>query len=64
VREGKSFVISQTSAPPIGDVRAAGEGDMVFIRPGGQRRADWPRYAEALMIAVTRGADVRWVRAR
>lgn len=56
------MVISKDSAPAIGDVRAAKEGETVWLRPGVNSRKDWPRYADALFIALTRGADVRWVR--
>lgn len=49
-------------APALGDVRALGEGDTVWLTPESVQRDDWPRYADAMMVAVSRGADVRWAR--
>jgi hypothetical protein len=54
--------ISATCAPALGDVRNLGVGDWVALGEGATDRRDWPRYAEAIAAAVTRGADVRWVR--
>lgn len=54
--------ISADAAPALGDIRAMGAGDTLFIVPGADRRADWSRYADAIGGAVTRGADARWVR--
>ena len=54
--------ITGTSAPPMGDVRMVSEGDTVWLYPGVEQRKDWGRYLDALASAVTRGADVRWVR--
>lgn len=55
------MILSADSAPAIGDVRAASEGETIWLRPGVNSRKDWARYADALFVAVTRGADVRWV---
>lgn len=46
-------------APAMGDVRAMGYGDTIHILPGATLRPDWPRYTDAIGIAVTRGAEVR-----
>lgn len=50
-------------APALGDVRAMGAGDIVALGEGATGRRDWPRYAEAIMAAVSKGAEVRWLRA-
>lgn len=55
------MVLSGDSAPAIGDVRAASYGETIWLRPGATQRRDWPRYADALFIALTRGADIRWL---
>lgn len=54
------MIISAENAPALGDVRACSTGDTIWLRPGATGRTDWPRYADALMVAVTRGANVRW----
>lgn len=54
--------VSGSSAPALGDVRAMGEGDTVALGEGAVQRRDWPRYAEAILVAVSRGAEVRWLR--
>lgn len=54
--------ISGTAAPGLGDVRAMGEGDTLWLYPGVEKRKDWSRYADAIGGAVSRGAEVRWVR--
>jgi hypothetical protein len=54
--------ISATVAPALGDIRALGPGDWISLAEGATARKDWPRYADAILVAVTRGADVRWVR--
>ncbi|QPB09570.1 hypothetical protein CPT_Sycamore_030 [Streptomyces phage Sycamore] len=50
------------AAPALGDIRAMGTGDTVWLSPGVDGRNDWGRYLDALSSAVTRGAEVRWVR--
>jgi len=64
-KEGGLMVrsVSASSAPALGDVRAMGEGDTVVLGDGAVQRRDWPRYAEAIMAAVSKGAEVRWLRA-
>lgn len=54
------MVISAEAAPALGDVRQAGAGQTVWLRAGVTARKDWPRYADALMAALTRGAEIRW----
>ena len=48
--------------PPLGDIRRMGEGDIVWLDPDAPLRGDWPRYLDALMTALTRGAEIKWVR--
>lgn len=55
--------IDTRRAPALGDVRALGRGDTVWLTPGSTKRIDWARYAEAIAIAITRGAEVRQVTA-
>ncbi len=52
--------ISGESAPPLGEVRALGDGDTVWLEPGVWSRRDWGRYVDAIAHAVCRGADARW----
>jgi len=59
---GRQVGISGTAAPALGDLRALGPGDIAWLYAGVEQRADWSRYLDALANAVTRGADVRWVR--
>jgi hypothetical protein len=54
--------LSLEAAPALGDVRAMGEGDTLWLSPGVEGRKDWGRYLDAAAAATTRGADVRWVR--
>lgn len=49
-------VIDAARAPALGDVRAAGPGDVVHIRQSATTRKDWPRYWEAVGVAFSRGA--------
>lgn len=51
--------ISATRAPALGDVRAMAAGDRIILRPDAPSRADWPRYVDAIGVAITRGAEVR-----
>jgi len=55
-------VISKESAPAIGDIRSCGPGDTIVLRDGATERKDFPRVVDAIGVAITRGADVRWVR--
>jgi hypothetical protein len=54
--------ITAATAPALGDVRAMGAGDVVWIVHGAHARKDWSRYADAIGGAASRGADVRWTR--
>lgn len=51
-------VIDDASAPALGDIRAAGDGDLIYIRPGATARRDFPKYWEAAGVALARGAQV------
>ncbi|WDM17658.1 hypothetical protein J3S85_37720 [Streptomyces lavenduligriseus] len=51
-------VIDSAMAPALGDIRAAGEGDVIYIRPDATSRKDFPRYWEAVGAALVRGAQV------
>lgn len=51
--------ISCVSAPALGDVRTMGPGDTIWLGPGVETRRDWPRYADAIVQAITRGAEAR-----
>jgi len=54
--------IDKDAAPALGDVRALGVGDRILLNLGVEKRKDWPRYVDAIGVAITRGADVGWVR--
>lgn len=51
-------VIDDASAPALGDVRDAGPGDLIYIRPAATSRRDWAKYWEAAGVAMARGAQV------
>ncbi|KUN16548.1 hypothetical protein AQJ23_44960 [Streptomyces antibioticus] len=51
-------LIDSANAPALGDVRAAGEGDCIYIRPDATSRKDFPKYWEAVGVALGRGALV------
>lgn len=50
--------ISYANAPALGDVRRMAAGDVIHVRSDAHKRKDWPRYADAISVAVTRGASV------
>ncbi|MEV4971996.1 hypothetical protein [Streptomyces scopuliridis] len=52
-------LIDDADAPAIGDIRAAGDGDVICIRSAATSRRDFPRYWEAVGVALVRGAVVR-----
>ncbi|MFJ5103211.1 hypothetical protein [Streptomyces sp. NPDC088554] len=52
-------LIDDAMAPALGDIRTAGEGDVICIRPAATSRRDFPRYWEAVGVALVRGAAVR-----
>lgn len=51
--------ITNANAPPMGDIRAMGAGDTLWIGPDATQRKDWARYVDAIGVAITRGAEVR-----
>ncbi|MFI8084335.1 hypothetical protein ACIF6L_26475 [Kitasatospora sp. NPDC086009] len=51
-------IISPDAAPALGDVRALGERDLIIVAAGATGRRDWPRYMDAVGVAITRGARV------
>jgi hypothetical protein len=50
--------ISLANAPALGDVRRMAAGDVIHVKADAHTRKDWPRYADAIATAVTRGASV------
>lgn len=56
------MIISKDYGPALGDIRALGEGDTVWLFWDADQRKDWGRYLDALAGAITRGASVRWLR--
>lgn len=59
---GGGVRIAREKAPPLGDIRSMQRGDVVVLVDGVTERRDWPRYADAIIAAVSRGAEVRWSR--
>jgi hypothetical protein len=55
---GAVLVIDNANAPALGDVREAGPGDLIYIRPAATSRRDFPKYWEAVGVALARGAFV------
>jgi hypothetical protein len=55
-------VLSRDSAPAMGDVRAMGKGQTLWILPDALGRPDWARYGDCIAAAAMRGADIRWHR--
>ncbi|MFJ6636607.1 hypothetical protein ACIQMR_35365 [Streptomyces sp. NPDC091376] len=51
-------LIDDANAPALGDVRDAGPGDLIYIRPAATSRRDFPKYWEAVGVALKRGALV------
>ncbi|MER7922144.1 hypothetical protein ABTY96_03235 [Streptomyces sp. NPDC096057] len=51
-------VIESANAPALGDVRSAGPGDLIYIRPDATTRRDFPKFWEAAGVAFARGAQV------
>jgi len=54
--------VRKGQVPAMGDVRALGPGDTLRIEPAIRESAEWCRYVDAVRHAVSRGADVSWVR--
>lgn len=55
------LTVSYASAAALGDVRRAETGDTIVLHSDATRRKDWARYAEAITVALGRGADIRKV---
>ncbi|KUF18834.1 hypothetical protein [Streptomyces silvensis] len=51
-------VIDDANVPALGDVRDAGPGDLVYVRPAATIRSDFSKYWEAAGVALARGAQV------
>lgn len=49
------------SAPALGDIRALGAGDHIYVFENAKQRKDWGRYTEAIGAAVGHGASVSWL---
>lgn len=45
-------------APALGDIRSAGDGDLIYIRPAATSRKDFPKFWLAAGVALARGAQV------
>ncbi|MEU7039813.1 hypothetical protein AB0A77_01990 [Streptomyces varsoviensis] len=54
-------VIDSARAPALGDIRAAGPGEIVYVLRSATTRKDWPKYWEAVGVALKRGAFVHIV---
>lgn len=50
--------VSYANAPALGDIRRMAAGDVIVVKADAHKRKDWPRYADAISTAVTRGAAV------
>lgn len=61
VRLRVQWVISEGRIPAAGDVRECGEGTAFVIEKAVREDRDWPRFADAVAHAMSRGADVRWI---
>lgn len=48
--------------PAMGDIRQMGPGDTLWLESAVRNSPEWCRYGDAVRHAVSRGADVRWVR--
>lgn len=51
-------LIDDAMSPALGDIRAAGDGDLIYIRPTATSRKDFPKLWEAAGVAMARGAQV------
>ncbi|MFE2104464.1 hypothetical protein ACFXAF_01115 [Kitasatospora sp. NPDC059463] len=58
-----TYRIGAGIAPPLGDLRAAGPGDLVLFLQDARQRTDFSRYWEAAAVAVFRGAALTVVTA-
>lgn len=51
-------LIDDAMSPALGDIRAAGPDDLIYIRPAATTRKDFPKLWEAAGVALARGAQV------
>jgi hypothetical protein len=49
------------SAPALGDLRALGAGDHIYVFQNARQRKDWGYYTAAIGHAVGNGASVSWL---
>jgi hypothetical protein len=52
------LIVNPEQAPAMGDLRAAGQGDVIIIRREARNRPDWSRLLDAAVSAVGRGATL------
>jgi hypothetical protein len=52
------YIVTDRSAPALGDLRTAGPGDLIDIYPDATSRRDFPKVWEAVGVALVRGAEV------
>ncbi|WP_327379410.1 hypothetical protein [Streptomyces sp. NBC_01212] len=50
--------IDAAMAPALGDIRQAGDEDMIRVRRSATERKDFAKYWEAVGVALSRGAVV------
>jgi hypothetical protein len=55
------MTVTKGQAPALGDIRALGLGDVVYVDYDARQRKDWGRLVEALAAAVSKGASVTTV---
>lgn len=55
------MTIDKAHCPAMGDIRALGKGDMLFIYAEARERADWSRVSDAVRQAMSRGCGVVWL---
>ncbi|WP_282203665.1 hypothetical protein [Kitasatospora fiedleri] len=58
-----TYLVGAGTAPPLGDLRAAGPGDLVLFLHDARQRPDFARCWEAAGVAVFRGAALTVVMA-
>lgn len=52
--------VSPETLPPLGDLRALGQGSTVYVSRSMQGHPLWSRYVEAITGALSKGADITW----
>ena len=57
-----THVIDDAMSPALGDIRHAGPGDDIYVRPAATVRKDFPKLWEAVGVALARGAAVYGMR--